>query len=278
MTQFFKKFPTVSYSNTIAINLLSRVNMSKLAMNNHQAFYDYVMKNHERIDGVSYNYYNNPDYVWLISLTNKVIDPYYDYVLNDDDVNKLIIQKYGSIENAQKTILFFRNNWVNDDSNISIAAYNSYPINIQKYWAPELGYNNAVMGYVRKKEDWVVATNKIQTLIMDTPVEFQIGERLIQGSEIVATVASVSGSTVVAKHISGAIVTGTITGDTSALSGTAVEVNDITNTIPEDEIIYWTAISAFDYENELNHKKRNIKLLDNKFAVDATTQLKNLLK
>ena len=248
MTQYFRKFPTVSYANSVATNLLSRVNMSKLAVNSKQSFYDYVMDNHERIDGVSYNYYSDPDYVWLISLSNKVIDPYYDFALTDDDVNKLIVMKYGDIENAQKTILFFRNNWVNDDSNISVAAYNAYSINVQKYWIPDIGVNNSIIGYVRKQEDWTVSTNRVQALIMNSAVNFTVGERLIQDSNIIATVASVEGTTVVIKHIQQSAQTGSISGDTSELTGTVTEVIDIAQNIPDTEINYWNAITAYEYE------------------------------
>ena len=246
MTQYFRKFPTVSYANSIATNLLSRVNMSKLALNSKQAFYDYVMKTHERIDGVSYNYYSDPDYVWLISLSNKVIDPYYDFPLTDDDVIKLMIKKYDTVENAQKTILFFRNNWINDDSNISVAAYNAYPINEKKYWAPQIGVNNSIIGYVRKQEDWVVSTNRVQSLIMSSATNFTVGERLIQGSNIIATVASVEGTTVVIKHIQQSAQTGSISGDTSELTGTVSEVIDVAQNIPDTEINYWNAITAYE--------------------------------
>jgi len=94
MTQFFKKFPVINYNGSPAVNLMARVNMSKLSLNNKQAYYTYVMPQGERPDNVSYDYYKDPDYVWLLGLSNQVIDPYYDFPISPDDLNKLIVKKY----------------------------------------------------------------------------------------------------------------------------------------------------------------------------------------
>jgi hypothetical protein len=182
MTQFFNKFPVFNYANTAAVNLLARVNMNQLALNNKQAYYDYVIKEGERIDSISYNYYSNSDFVWLIGLANQIIDPYYDLPLNSDQLNNLIINKYGSLSAAQSQILFFRTNYVSDDSNITVAAYNSLPsalptgntaydlenppVNLKKYWAPFVDNYNKILYYVRKQEDWVTTTNQTQQLTL----------------------------------------------------------------------------------------------------------------
>jgi hypothetical protein len=54
-------------------------------------------------------------------------------------------------------------------------------------------------------------------------------------------------------------------------------VNTISTSIPAEELIYWESVSVYDYEVEQNAKKRNIKLIDNRFADSATKELKNLM-
>ena len=76
MTQYFKKFPKINYNNNLAINLLARVTMSKLALNSKQAYYEYVVKEGTHPDNLSYDYYSNSDYIWLINLANQFVDPY----------------------------------------------------------------------------------------------------------------------------------------------------------------------------------------------------------
>ena len=313
MTQFFKKFPVINYANKNAINLLSRVTMSKLALSTTQAYYDYTIPDGTRSDNLSFNYYDNPDYVWLIGLTNKIVDPYYDFPISDDNINTLVIKKYGSIAKANEKILYFQNNWATDESNISTVTFAALSVGQQKYWAPEINEKNTIISYVRKQEDWIVTTNKIQNLSYDysvvdnefvnvlteanyeimtendfnisvdyipetvTDKKFVAGELVSQGGVTFATVVTVSETTLVIQHISGTAVTGKITGLTSGASGVVSLVTTLNQNIPSTELIYWSAVTAYDYEIDLNAKRRNIKLLDNKYAEQATKELKTLL-
>ena len=306
MTKFFNKFPKITYENNLAINLLARVTMSKLALNSKQAYYDYTIVEGTRPDNLSYNYYDNSDYVWLIGLANQIVDPYYDFPISTENLNILITKKYGSIANAQNIIKFFRTNWLADESRITTAAYSALGVGEQKYWAPEINQNNSIIAYVRKKEDWVVTTNKIQQLSIDnasfnllsednyeiisedtsnivvdytteTVTDFVAGELVSQNGVTFATVVTSSETTLVIQHISGTAVTGEITGLTSGASGTVASLNTISINIPAEELIYWESVSVYDYEVEQNAKKRNIKLIDNRFADSATKELKNLM-
>ena len=313
MTQFFKKFPVINYANKNAINLLSRVTMSKLALSTTQAYYDYTIPDGTRSDNLSFNYYDNPDYVWLIGLTNKIVDPYYDFPISDDNINTLVIKKYGSIAKANEKILYFQNNWATDESNISTTAFAALGVGQQKYWAPEINEKNTIISYVRKQEDWIVTTNKIQNLSYDysvvdnefvnvlteanyeimtendfniivdyipetvTDKKFVAGELVSQGGVTFATVVTVSETILVIQHISGTAVTGKITGLTSGASGVVSLVTTLNQNIPSTELIYWSAVTAYDYEIDLNAKRKNIKLLDNKYAEQATKELKTLL-
>ena len=308
MTKFFNKFPKITYENNLAINLLARVTMSKLALNSKQAYYDYTIVEGTRPDNLSYNYYDNSDYVWLIGLANQIVDPYYDFPISTENLNILITKKYGSIANAQNIIKFFRTNWLADESRITTAAYSALGVGEQKYWAPEINQNNTIISYVRKQEDWVVTTNKIQQLSIDnayfnllsednyeiisedtsnivvdyTPEtvpdnKFVAGELVSQNGVTFATVVTSSETTLVIQHISGTAVTGEITGLTSGASGTVASLNTISINIPAEELIYWESVSVYEYEVEQNAKKRNIKLIDNRFADSATKELKNLM-
>ena len=392
MTQFFKKFPVINYGNTSAVNLMARVNMSKLALNSKQAYYSYQIPDGMRPDNLSYNYYDNPDYIWLINLANQIVDPYYDYPMSDSDVNSLIIQKYGSLANAQTTIDHFETNWVSDSSNISVATYNALTPAQQKYWAPVVDQNNTIFEYVRKQEDWTVTTNQVQQLSMTYSVEittedgfildtenffdltcpeggnqspFVAGELVQQNGYTIGSVINASNTQLNIQHVSGQVVTpqtitvtstgstgnvvatssataaiyvgmpiastttGTIlagttvvavnttpgsnsftlsTAPTSPLSsGSVVLGNSIFSTtvvgatigpivgvasgaigtisdvfiasqnIPTAEAQYWSPVTAYDIATRNNAINRNINLLNNSFAQQATKELKKLM-
>jgi hypothetical protein len=313
MTQFFRKFPIIDYNGTPAVNLLARVKMSKLGLKNNQAYYPYSVKEGERLDNLAHNYYGNPDYFWLVGLANSIIDPYYDFPVAEQELNQLIANKYNSITNAKNIILFFRTNWRGDDSRISTAAYAALGVGRQKYWAPEINENNTIISYVRKQEDWIVTTNKIQNLSYDysvvdnefvnvltednyeimtendfniivdyipetvTDKKFVAGELVSQSNVVFASVETASENVLVIKNIVGTAVTGVITGLASGASGSVTAVTTLSQSIPANELVYWTPVTAYDYESELNAEKKQIQLLNNRLAEQATTELKTLL-
>jgi hypothetical protein len=55
------------------------------------------------------------------------------------------------------------------------------------------------------------------------------------------------------------------------------EDGNVTLSIPAEEQAYWSAVTAFDFEEEENAKKMNIKLLDSKLVTVAVDNLKTLL-
>ena len=313
MTQYFKKFPVINYNGSPAINLMSRVNMSKLALDNLQSYYDYTISDNTRPDNLSYDYYGNPDYVWLIAFANQITDPYYDFPLNDTDLNQFIIQKYGSVSFSQGYIKYFQTNWAKDDSIISPEYYQSLLPRFQKYWAPNTDYNNNIYEYVRKQEDWIVSTNMIQQLqfsysneittesglVIDTEggydmagpegvntIQFNVGETVQQNGYTVGTVVYANTSQMTIQHISGQVLgnssiygatTGPIVGFYSNASATVSSVTTVATNIPTDEWIYWDPVTVYDVETAKNTANKNINLLDNGYAIAATQQLKDLL-
>ena len=313
MTQYFKKFPVINYNGSPAINLMSRVNMSKLALDNLQSYYDYTIPDNTRPDNLSYDYYGDPDYVWLISLANQITDPYYDFPLTDTNLNQFIIQKYGSVSFAQSYIQYFQTNWATDSSIISPTEFNLLSTSFQKYWSPNLDYNNNIYEYVRKQEDWIVSTNMIQQLqvsysneittegglVIDTEsgyemtgpegvntISFNVGETVQQNGYTIGTVVYANTSEMTIQHISGQVVgntsiygatTGPITGFYSNASATVSSVTTVATNIPTNEWYYWTPVTAYDVETSKNTSNKSINLLDNRYAIQATQQLKDLL-
>ena len=279
MTKFFKKFPVINYNGTPAVNLMTRVNMSKLSLKNSQAYYTYVMPEGERADNLSYDYYKDSDFMWLLAISNQVVDPYYDFPISGDDLNKLIAKKYGSFDKAVDKIVFFRNNWISDDSFLSLSAYNALGVGQKKYWDPEVTENNTVVGYIRKKVDWEVTTNKIQLLTCSSITgTFEEGELLQQNGVTFATVSGQYNGAIYIQHIAGTAVNGVVTGLTSGATATITNVTLLAQNIPDDEAVYWSPVNAYEYELELNIKRKNIRILDARFTTQATKELKNLLR
>ena len=145
MGKYFDRFPTVDYDGKLAKNILSKVDFTDASKRDIYSRFDFTLsESSSRSDILSEAAYNSPYYDWLIYLTNGMIDPYYDYYLNDANMNKHIKSKYGSVAEASEEILYYRNNWAPDNSTITEAIFDSLDSAIQKYYKPVLSNTNQV--------------------------------------------------------------------------------------------------------------------------------------
>lgn len=105
---YFSKFPKIEYNgNTIKnITLRAKVleNFKRVATN----FYPYTIEDGQTADSLAYDYYDDPNYVWVIYLVNDIIDPYYDWPLSIVNFEKYIIKKYGSIAAAKSQVAYYK--------------------------------------------------------------------------------------------------------------------------------------------------------------------------
>lgn len=286
MEKYFSKFPLMFYSNSVVVDITKRVAMLEKVTQNPYASYPYEISNDERPDQLSYRYYEDPYESWIIYLSNKIVDPYYEWYLTNDEFLGFIENKYGSIYDAQTKINYYRNYW-EEGTNISVSAYDALPVGMKKYWTPFYGTSSTIVGYERVKADWIINTNKI--------VSYTVSNTNFTKDEICkivfddnntgrGQVVMVTNNQVYIQHLSGTYYTGTITGS-SYIYGTKSNVNTIftavssvANNISEDEIIYYKPITYFDYETEKNEFNKTIRVLDSKYSQLAADNLKELLK
>lgn len=298
--KYFNKFPIINYNGHSAVNITERISLLDTVAKNPYLYYTYDLSNQIRPDRVAEVYYNDPYMDWLVYLSNKTIDPYYDWYLSQNNFNAFIEKKYGSIEIAQQTILYYRNNWYENLNETPVAGYESFPINIQKYYEPVFGANGNIIAYQRKKEDWIInnpdmvisitiTDNSIYELGEPLTLTFysqsKIGHNYIQYNVIVETgnVLNFENNILTINNISNyhadrsfVGIFGEIGHYESDFSLSALTVNKINN-LPLDEQVYYSPVTAYDYENEKNESKKSIKLLDNSYAMQTAIELKKLL-
>lgn len=289
LTRYFEKFPTINYDGYSALDIISNAKLVERFINNPYVYYPYELNSHQRADVLAEQYYDDPYFSWLIYYGNKVIDPYYDWSLPDDDFNEFIVSKYGSVEESQKRVIFYRTNWYNDDRQISASIFNN-TINSseQKYW--ERKYNEDVgvlLYYYRKPMDIMMNTNKIITLSTTNQGTFNTGDLVdIRRNSVdigTAEVLMSDTSSVTIKNIY--LTVGDITvddvvrhdSDTSITATVVSTISTVVN-IPDSEMAYWEPVTYYDYENEKNTERRTVKLVDNKLSMlvsDALTDALN---
>jgi len=276
MDKYFQKFPYIYYSNTICVDIARRVRLDdyQSAQGDLNQYYPYELVHHLRPDHVSEYYYKDAEQDWLIYLTNKVIDPYYGWYLRDDQLDSMIVDKYGSIEVAQRTVAYYVNNWYKDPGNISVDHYNNViDMDWRKYYEPAWGAAQQIVGYKRKQLDLNFNTNQILKYTIATsngtfsngePVNFTAfsgGPLLGTGMLTCANATHLVIQSVSNDFVANSSVTKTITGFTSGAVATSNLYANVIINIADDEMVFYDQITMYDLEVENNEQKKNINLI-----------------
>jgi hypothetical protein len=215
-----------------------------------------------------------------------VVDPYYQWNLNQEDFNNYLVKKYGSIENAQETIVYYRNNWYDDDNVLTPEFYNNTLQETWKqYYAPFYANTNTRILYWKRAElDWTMETNEIWKGTVANN-SYVAGDRVIMGdltsspaiivdtTTFNGTIAAVDDDDIYIQHVTYStdpanLVSISLANNINVVGIANVEL--VYRAIPLDEGVFWSQVTAFDIENELNTYNRSVKVLE-------STQLFNVL-
>lgn len=251
----------------MARNIMSRAKLSDATKNNNQLFFPYTTSGEVRADTLSHQYYKSAGYSWLIWFANEVIDPYYDMALNTYDFDRFIINKYGSLSIAQRKISHYKLNWEASNADITVEAFEGLQTGTKKYWEPVLDYNLNVKAYARKKDNQILNTNRVGSInISNVTGTFIPGEEIQQQGD--ATVygfcTSADESTLTIQHLQRSFrINTTIIGKESGAQASIAAVNNyLATTAAYTNSTYWSPVTYYDYEYELNENKKQIVLMD----------------
>jgi len=289
MDRYFENLPQITYANAQVVDITARAVLLERVSNNPLVFYPYDLSVFERPDQLAYRYYDDPYKSWMIYISNKIVDPYYEWYMSDNEFTDFLITKYGNVESCYDKIVYYRNNWAESDVKLSPAAYKALTANLIEYWEPVYTSGNTISSYARKKTDWTINTNKI--------VKYTVSNSQFTNNEIVnvqfsptnkgtGQICYTNASTIFVYHTTGVTVsnsTVTITAN-SYIYGRESKVNTafsnsvavVSNLAPEEEV-YWKAVSIYDYETERNEYNKSVRLIDNRLSQQVVNELKNLM-
>lgn len=289
--KFFNKFPTISYSNTTCRDLTKRVRIDAEVKTNIDMYYPIEIQSGFRADSLAEAYYDDEEMDWMIYLMNDIVDPYYQWYISELNFEDFIITKYESVANAQERILYYRNNWYEDETEITPEMYeNIIDTTWRKYYEPLFTPTNAIYSYKRKKEDWVVNTNRIlqYTIALTDPtiefvedeiVDIKVSGEIVGGGTVVVT----NSSMVTIHHVSGntsanTTHTKTIIGETSGANGTANAVLTLAENFTTSESKFWSNVSYYDMELEKWESRKNVDVIDSGLVLNIADQVREKLQ
>jgi hypothetical protein len=288
--KFFSKFPIITYSNNQVVDITRRVTLLDKISSDPYVFYPYEIDSYERADQLSERYYGDSYMSWLLYLSNKITDPYYEWYMHDNEFEEFIIKKYNSTQNAKTKIKYYRNDWANNTV-INVSGFNALTAGQMNYWEPDVNDNTRnILYYKRKEKDWVVTTNKIMSysvsntdFIVDEICTIYFDKQHIGQGQVYAA----SNNIVYLQHVSGyydnsveAIITSNsyIYGQESKTNTVFTTATWISNNIPDDVLSYWKPVTFYDYENEKNEFNKTIRVVDSNLQRTAVQNLKDLLE
>lgn len=99
---YFSRFPLVPYtfdlgiSFQLASDILRRISVSQETKENYSLFEEYTIKDGETPEIVSFKFYNDTQYLWVILLINDIIDPRFEWALSDKQLYNYATNKYSA--------------------------------------------------------------------------------------------------------------------------------------------------------------------------------------
>jgi hypothetical protein len=290
--KYFEKFEQIRYANTTVRNLTQRTVFLSTVYNDPVFYYPYDIQQGERPDMVADRYYSDQYMSWLLYMSNNIIDPYHDWYVDQTTFEEFIVKKYGSLANALTKIKYYRNNWYSDPTpTITAASYESLDPALRKFYEP-VPVNDVIVNspleYTRKREDWVIRTNAVARYATANGAGFAAAEvvDVVFGpsSQGTGQVAFANTTAVILENLSGVVTTGTISGSSymkgrESLTNTAfTSAVLVANNIPAAESGYWSPVTLYDYETEINERNKSILVLKSEYSSGAARQLRDLLK
>lgn len=111
MGAYFSYLPLLAYEDiqqddpnkqVILTNLLTRSAFLQEVITNTSLFYDYQVKENETPEIIAHKLYGDVERFWIVLMFNKLMNPFYDFPLNSEQLEDTIVDKYGySVEDAQ---------------------------------------------------------------------------------------------------------------------------------------------------------------------------------
>jgi len=253
-------------------------------------YYAYDIGEGERPDNIADRYYNDEYMGWILHLTNKIVDPYYDWYIDQTTFKDFIVKKYGSYVNAVTKVKYYRNNWYLYPDPISTSQYNSITETLKKFYEPiysDIYQSTTPLGYKRKPIDWKRSTNNVVSYDIDG-TDYIINEivNVYRNSTLIGSgqVCGKSTTSLTIHHTSGIVTediginTMSVVGRESVKSENYTVATLLVGNIPSEELNYWDPVYLYDYENEINERNKTIQVLKSDYSGKLAKELKTLLR
>jgi len=105
---YFKRLPNIEYEEkplvfpfsekeyVLAKNFFRRYKISESSYNFQNFFSEYTMTDEDRLDYLSYKFYDTSEFDWVILISNNIINSYFDLPVKEADLYEMVVKAYGN--------------------------------------------------------------------------------------------------------------------------------------------------------------------------------------
>lgn len=270
MAGYFNDFPLINVPGAgLVKNIIARPKINT----RDRSLIDYNLTSYMRPDQLAQTYYEDDTLDWSIYIANEIIDPYYDYFMNNDAFNKMIIAKYRSLDIAAQTIVLWMSNWRDDNSPaLTPSQFASLPTDVKSFYDANALGGKSIVNYTRKRKTIYKTTNLIVTYLLAAPLALTPGTVVTLGTfQGIGTVVNTNGNYVTVQHVINVY-------NVTTLNNISCTVIRTVQSISDTQAPYFKPLSAYDVAYNLNESRRSIKVIPPNQAEATRTELKRVLK
>jgi Base plate wedge protein 53 len=260
-TPFFGKFPTIQYDiNNTQIYVLGphetvtdiffRFGIIKNVLNNISSYYVYNVLDTDTPELLAENVYGDIGAGWIIIYANQIFDPQFDWPLNYDSFQKMIIDKYGSVEWAQTNTHHCEMNITRTNEFYGTTQTTNFVIDKERLT------NNVPNVPYAYFTPWTTTTHRTADSNVFTADDYE--------SPYLTSDLTYDDLETVSKSGSIPLIQGVQTYE--------IDGKTITETVSGQEVSY------YDYELKINDDKRLIKVIQPQYYLQIMEEFKNLTK
>lgn len=98
--KYFSNFPITVWDEnsdnnyTTVTNILHNFSIKENIKNNEQVYFEYNMSDGDTPEIIADKIYGSPEYNWIVMMMNDVVNPFYDFVLNETNLENYVDDKY----------------------------------------------------------------------------------------------------------------------------------------------------------------------------------------
>ena len=91
---YFREFPTVVINNQEVLDITRKVKLTSDFKLSAMDYSNYTLDEGDKPEDVAYYYYDNPEYAWLVLLSNDIVDPYSQWYKSNEELELYIKSQY----------------------------------------------------------------------------------------------------------------------------------------------------------------------------------------